>query len=144
MGKNFDGLEKRKYVRLAKPILVNFRILNKKSKEVIINWRDGLSKDISKGGLRIEIYDPNPKFKKIISDPDNVLELNIPLYFQRKATLKGEVEYVHVTGESVWNRKAWDAKEKAETLEIGIAFKRSDNEIDSLITAFITDNLGKK
>ncbi|MCB4792461.1 MAG: PilZ domain-containing protein [Elusimicrobia bacterium] len=146
MKNKFSGIEKRRYVRLNKPVLVRFRALGGSKNTSKTEWEYGISRDISKGGICLALLDPDKKRKQIMLDKKLVLELEIPLYFKKKTVFKGDVEYIKAVGKSVWNKKelCLEKDKKATQVIVGVSFKKLGHKTSKLITDFISQNISKE
>jgi c-di-GMP-binding flagellar brake protein YcgR len=137
----FNGQERRKYVRVPDPLPVKFRLMAKGDPGYILDWTDCQTRDISTGGACIEIENIDKEKGDVIGSGTVIFELEITLPSQKKIVAKGNMYFVKVLGESVWNHYI---KEK---LKVGIRFIEISGESEKQISEYIVqqylDSYGK-
>jgi c-di-GMP-binding flagellar brake protein YcgR len=135
--KIFDGHERRKFVRLQEPLPIRFKLLDKNNSTPILDWKECTAHDISRGGICLEITGVEAELKKLLTAGSNVFQLEITLPL-KKVTIKGNVYYVKVLGETMWNHF------RKEILEIGVQFTEINSEDENIISNFIVQKYLEK
>lgn len=126
--KLFDGKERRKFVRIGESLPVKFRINNGVTSP---DWKECISRDISRGGICVQINGVTGEFKEKILNPDSTIELEIGLSMLTTVRAKGDLCSLKVVGRAVWNHF------ENETLEAGIRFTEINPEDDIVISDFV-------
>ena len=139
MKKSLSGIEKRKYIRLDKPVLVRFRVVNETSKKVTLDWHDGISRNIGIGGVCLEVYGVGTKINKAFSGRESLIEIMLPFYVKSKNAKRGKVERINVVGRCVWNfNKTVEGKKAVIS---GITFLDVSGKSKDLIIKFIAQHI---
>ena len=77
--KDYLGLERRKYIRLASVFPVQFRILSLEGKESLSDWLQGFTNNINKGGICLAVNNLKPELARLIKDRHVKLSLDIEM-----------------------------------------------------------------
>jgi len=80
----YQSAERRKYIRINTVFPVQMKILGPGNKEVSLDLIQGFTKDISKGGLRIEINNLDEKARQEITKSQNKLQLFVQVPFSKE------------------------------------------------------------
>ena len=131
--KRFNGKERRAYVRLKQSLPVRFKIdLSQSGKTYLAK-----SRNISRGGLCVEIADEAEELAEKISAPGHKIGIDINTLIPTQKTV--------VTEKSIWidSRVDWASKPNKErrTLLMGLEFENMPGETRRRIYDFIVEQM---
>jgi c-di-GMP-binding flagellar brake protein YcgR len=131
------GVERRRFVRVDKEVPVKFRVLDTDGKQ-LLDWVDAKSKNISMGGVAIEITRLDTASQRIAKSMDHIIELELMLHLGTELKAHAKVVSVISKGKVKWNLSY------KEVLEIGVKFTDVTPEKQQKIREFLIDSyLGK-
>lgn len=78
-GRRSEEQERRKYIRLDSVFPVNFRILSLDGQQVLSDWIQGFTGNISRGGICLSVNNLKPAFAEIIKQKQVKLSLDIEM-----------------------------------------------------------------
>jgi c-di-GMP-binding flagellar brake protein YcgR len=132
------GVERRRFVRVDKEVPVKFRVLDQNNNQ-LLDWMNAKSKNISMGGVAIEITGLEVSSQKIAKSMDNIIELELMFHLGTE-NLKAHAKVVSVISKG---KVKWNLSYK-EVLEIGVKFTDVTPEKQQKIREFLIDSyLGK-
>jgi len=135
--KRFDGKERRAYVRLARSMPVRFKIDGGRQTGKIYAAK---TRNISRGGLCVEIADETAELLEQISAPGGKIGIDIDSLIPEQATA--------VSVKSVWisSRVDWTSKpsKKKRNLLMGLEFEDVAEETRRRIHDFIVKEMVKR
>ena len=130
--KRFDGKERRAYVRLKQSLPVRFKINGEQTGETY----SARTRNISRGGLCVEIARENAELLEKISGPGQKIGIAIDTLIPDQATA--------VSAKSVWinSRVDWTRKtSKKQDLLMGLEFENLAEETRRRIHDFIVKEM---
>ena len=134
--KRFKGKERRAYIRLQKSLPVRFKIDGSQAGEIYM----ATTRNISRGGLCVEIAQETEDLFEKISDPGRNIGIDIDSLIHNQTTA--------VSAKSVWisSRVGWARKptKKERTLFMGIEFEEMAEETRRRIYGFIVKEMIKR
>ena len=130
MAKDFDGIERRQYVRLSKENSVRFRVLSDDKTTALTDWIEAKTQNISLGGMCINVI--------VLSDEiKNVLEKN--RFIEIEMNLTPEDDKIHIDAERAYikliGEKKWESSTKL--YEMGIQYVNPPPSVIEKIREYI-------
>ena len=133
MPKDFDGTERRQYVRLVKDNLLRFRVLSDDKSNFLTDWIEAKTQNIGLGGMCINGVVLSDEIKNILLGKKRFIEIEMNLtpnddkiQLNAEATLK-------VIAQKKWERAT-------EVYEMGIQYLDPQPAVIDKIREFITKN----
>ena len=131
MTKDFNGSERRAYIRLEKSLPVRFKISGNPTGPTYT----ATTKNISQGGLCLEIDHETEALFEALSAADQKLGIDINTLIPQKANTATELS-LWVSGRVDWARKSDQAR---PTLQIGLEFEDLTEEARKRIRDYLVD-----
>lgn len=136
--KGFTGMERRKYVRLATILNVDFKINGEGSD---VSMHRGMTRDISQEGICL-VTDAffKEEWKEIAREKKHLsLYISFPGYKEKKVSAAAEVLKIDAKAEIVWQRH--EEREGKDMCSLGLHFVNIERDGQEIIKSFIADNL---
>ena len=133
--KDFNGKERRAYIRLQKSLPVRFKIDGSQAGKIYM----ATTRNISRGGLCVEIAQATADLLEKISDPGHKIGIDVDTLIPNPTTA--------VSAKSVWinSRVDWTREtKKKQNLLVGLEFEDVAEETRRRIHDYIVEELVKR
>ncbi|MFH1823793.1 MAG: PilZ domain-containing protein [Candidatus Firestonebacteria bacterium] len=131
MVEGFNGIEHRRYIRLNKEVPLKFKVLSDDKANILTNWIEAKTQNISLGGMCINVIDLSDEIKSMLLSGKHFVEIEMDLTTDGKVKINAQSTYIKVIGRVKWDHNS-------EIYEMGIQFLDTPLEVMDKIKEFIT------